>query len=159
MAKAIVEYDAEVGAYNIQWVTESRYDWNDKIAGLIVLLKAFPASDRNYNPNTKIWTILEKHWPAFEIVIRGCNIKIEMQEKINAKDWHYEHVTTSNVVSKDTLGKQLIALLGTTADMLQDTIQLKKLYRKKALELHPDRNQGDGSKMSELNSIWSAYNA
>lgn len=29
-----------------------------------------------------------------------------------------------------------------------------KAYRKAAMLLHPDRNGGDGSKMSELNSVW-----
>ncbi|HEY1646317.1 MAG TPA: J domain-containing protein [Candidatus Saccharimonadales bacterium] len=30
----------------------------------------------------------------------------------------------------------------------------KKIYRKGALALHPDRNNGDGSKMAELNILW-----
>lgn len=30
----------------------------------------------------------------------------------------------------------------------------KPYYRKAALALHPDRNNGDGSKMSELNRVW-----
>lgn len=32
--------------------------------------------------------------------------------------------------------------------------ELKPYYRKAALALHPDRNNGDGSKMSQLNMIW-----
>ena len=35
----------------------------------------------------------------------------------------------------------------------------KKSYRMKALALHPDRNGGDGAKMSELNMYWQVYNA
>lgn len=33
-------------------------------------------------------------------------------------------------------------------------VDLKPSYRKAALVLHPDRNNGDGSKMSELNKVW-----
>lgn len=34
------------------------------------------------------------------------------------------------------------------------TIELKPLYRKAALALHPDRNNGDSTKMVELNLVW-----
>lgn len=37
-------------------------------------------------------------------------------------------------------------------DNLKD---MKLVYRRAALTLHPDRNNGDGSRMSELNAIWS----
>lgn len=36
---------------------------------------------------------------------------------------------------------------------------MKPLYRKAALALHPDRNNGDGSKMSELNKVWAELQA
>lgn len=35
-----------------------------------------------------------------------------------------------------------------------DILSLKPYYRKAALALHPDRNNGDGSRMSHLNMIW-----
>lgn len=38
-----------------------------------------------------------------------------------------------------------------------DSVSAKKLYRAAALKCHPDRNNGDGSKMSVLNAIWSVY--
>jgi hypothetical protein len=33
--------------------------------------------------------------------------------------------------------------------------EAKKFYRLGAVQLHPDRNNGDGTRMSELNAIWS----
>jgi hypothetical protein len=35
----------------------------------------------------------------------------------------------------------------------------KQLYRKAAILYHPDRNNGDSAKMSELNSLWSTFNS
>jgi hypothetical protein len=35
----------------------------------------------------------------------------------------------------------------------------KKVYRRAALSYHPDRPDGDASKMSELNTLWAAFNA
>jgi hypothetical protein len=35
----------------------------------------------------------------------------------------------------------------------------KQLYRKAAILYHPDRNNGDSAKMSELNSLWSMFNS
>jgi hypothetical protein len=35
----------------------------------------------------------------------------------------------------------------------------KKVYRQAAMSLHPDRRNGDGSRMSELNMLWQMYNA
>jgi curved DNA-binding protein CbpA len=54
-------------------------------------------------------------------------------------------------MTKETLEQKLKQLMGETLD--------KSSYRRAALKYHPDRNNGDGSKMSELNSLWSVYNA
>ena len=38
-----------------------------------------------------------------------------------------------------------------------DSKALKTLYRSAAMRVHPDRNNGDGSKMTELNALWRVY--
>jgi hypothetical protein len=38
-----------------------------------------------------------------------------------------------------------------------DRITLRKRYKQAAMKLHPDRNNGDGSKMATLNQLWGAY--
>jgi len=35
--------------------------------------------------------------------------------------------------------------------------ELKKVYRRKAMELHPDRNNGNGAAMAELNYLYQLY--
>jgi hypothetical protein len=38
-----------------------------------------------------------------------------------------------------------------------DSKALKTLYRSAAIKWHPDRNAGDGSKMTDLNALWRTY--
>lgn len=159
MAKVIVTHDKTIGAYEIEFRSERRDDWKNFIEGVIALIKTKPVSDREYNPTTKKWTILERHWAGLELVMQAMNFKFERHEKVHPKNWHYEQEPASKKVPKETLAQQLIDILGCTLEDMKDSDKIKKLYRRKALELHPDRNAGDGSKMSELNSIWSAYNA
>ena len=60
--------------------------------------------------------------------------------------------------SKSDLEVAFISICVTTNGEMcfpTDKEGLKKAYRKASMKLHPDRNNGDGSKMSELNQIWS----
>ena len=76
----------------------------------------------------------------------------------NANDFFYNSQGTpvGIVLTKETLAAKLAPLLLLPeADLLTANIAaLKKPYRAAALRLHPDRNSGDGSAMSELNSLW-----
>lgn len=57
---------------------------------------------------------------------------------------------------------QLASILNLPTATLTDKSQngdlIKRAYRRTALAVHPDRNSGDGSKMSELNMLWQVYN-
>jgi hypothetical protein len=56
--------------------------------------------------------------------------------------------------------EDFISLLGLTKwgdfDSL-DNSSAKKLYRAAAVKLHPDKNNGDGSRMARLNELWAIY--
>ena len=56
---------------------------------------------------------------------------------------------------------RLMANTGVESQWLTDlkVDEAKKMYRKAAMVLHPDRNNGDGAKMSELNKIWAELQA
>lgn len=58
--------------------------------------------------------------------------------------------------------EELLSLLGLNTwgqfdSLLSDKVALKKIYRAAAIKLHPDKNNGDGSKMSKLNELWGIY--
>lgn len=157
MVEVKVQHDEALGAYIFRFVYR-KYQW-DRVKGIIDIIKVLiPASDREYNPSTKEWTILDASWPKLEQIIKAASFTITIERKVRVEDFHYNYAPAVNEVSKDTLAEQLIKLLEISRDDLADTLVAKKAYRRKALELHPDRNNGDGTKMSELNSIWSAYN-
>jgi len=58
--------------------------------------------------------------------------------------------------------EELLSLLGLNSwgqfdTILSDKNSAKKIYRAAAIKLHPDKNNGDGSKMSKLNELWGIY--
>lgn len=160
-----LEFDEVLDSYHIAFETRRRNAW-DIVKGLIDVIKAVvPASNRDYDPNTKVWTITKNYYeekiqPVFE-----HHSDVEINKTIRAKPktaeeffYSYSDPVSISKETKESLADKLIKLLECTPNDLADSIKLKRLYRAKALMYHPDRNNGDGSKMSELNSVWSAYN-
>lgn len=73
----------------------------------------------------------------------------------NPKDFFYQsEAPASSGPSLEEVEKKLKNLLG-TEDL--DTPGLKKVYFKAAMRLHPDRNNGDSSGMTELNYYWQEW--
>lgn len=160
-----VEYDQEIEAYHLNFINIGRSGW-DSVNGIIQVIKAtIPASNREYNTNTKTWTILKPNYEMLEPILKQAGFRVILTEKINTTPpkhedffYSYSEPTSSSRESKESLADKLIKLLECSPNDLADSIKLKRLYRAKALQYHPDRNNGDGSRMSELNSVWSAYN-
>ena len=157
MPKVIVVHDAETASYDIKFEYKGNAAW-DAVTGVIAVIKAtIPVSDRAYDPGTNIWSVAEKYWPALKELLEHSTFQIEESKKLRLEDFFYEAPAPAGP-TRSSLGDSICKLLGVTSDVLNDDAALKKAYRKKALELHPDKNNGDGSRMSELNSIWSQYN-
>lgn len=85
--------------------------------------------------------------------------QIEGERKFKEEDFFYAPVTQDSGLSGPALVQKLVPLLLCSEDELTkaDNQQLKKFYRLAAMRLHPDRNNGDASKMSELNMLWGIY--
>jgi hypothetical protein len=81
------------------------------------------------------------------------NKRIDFSAKrVRPEDFFYNYgkPIAQAAMTKETLEQKLKQLMGETLD--------KSSYRRAALKYHPDRNNGDGTKMSELNMLWSVYN-
>lgn len=142
---------------------------------------------RSMDDKTKVWSffsphgeILYKNLKASPLTsvglefrkVEGLTASIEAgwleepKAQFDPSDFFYQtepaSPTGAGGLSKDSALVQLAALLETTKDVLSATDRdkdlIKKLYRRRALALHPDRNNGDGSRMSELNMLWQVYN-
>ena len=147
------------------------------------LLKWPPVSNYSYDPALKVWsyfgqygvsstygeTVISKIEAVVKLVGQSFTaIEVEdlagqavnnyvdlsgKRKKIRDEEFFYNHGQAVNkpALTREEIEKKLVVLLGSsTAD--------KKSYRAAALRLHPDRNDGDGSKMSELNMLWQLWN-
>lgn len=149
--------------YKIKFIP-GRGEWDKCLAAIGLLKDLIPSSHREYKPQTKEWEISKEYLEPVKSTMEALGFRwddLEAQGKTSEEDFKknffYEAPKPPRVASQ-TLYARLTALLGTDIASLSEG-ELKKIYRKKALELHPDRNNGDGSRMSELNSLWSEYNA
>jgi hypothetical protein len=140
------------------------------------ILKWPPIAARSYDEATKCWSYFD-NWgnlvidklkettrPISEITCikvedlaaQAVNNRVNLNpKKSTAKPedffYNYGKSVAAPAMTKETVAEKLKSLMGDVLD--------KSAYRKAALKYHPDRNHGDGSKMSELNSLWSVYNA
>lgn len=148
------------------------------------LLKQPPINVRTYNDPLKIWTYLgDAGYHLMEVLEEAFSklkMKIEFREtsgleqaltsggipesaskKFDAKNFFYNKagVASNNEISKPQAITKLASILSVKEEFFSDKDAVKKLYRIKCRELHPDFNGGDGSRMSELNMYWQVYNA
>ncbi len=166
MATARVTYDSVVGAYDIKLESFK----SEKIKEIIAVIKQFiPASYRAYNPVTKVWTIAEtdalnqaKYWEFLKPVLEHHDFriilgtkKIPLDASTFAQDFFYEQAPAPQTETAASIAQKLSTFLGVEIKA-QELTELKRLYRQKARELHPDLG-GDAAKMSELNRLWTLY--
>ena len=147
------------------------------------LFKSVPLADRNYNPDSHVWSfqgdysgILDvlqnslkgKAVSFFEVedlvdqLTKTGHIRAGTKKAPRPEDFFYSPPSSSSAPeTKSSVAPKLSKLLEIKLEDLAsaEASALKKLYRQAALKYQPDRNSGDGSKMSELNSLWRIYNA
>lgn len=150
------------------------------------ILKWPPVLMRTYDEASKVWSYLGDYGdqvlqklheitkPLSEIIeyevedlqaqcLQDTISFAPRKKQIRPEDFFYNTAPASAPpLTKEQLREKLAALMGTNSAHLNsiesDANALKKLYRHAALRLHPDRNQGNGAMMSELNMYWGLYN-
>jgi hypothetical protein len=158
--RAIVTERPDLDAFTLTMEGNGRGVW-DGIQSVVDVIKAtIPASDRTYDKPKRTWTIINKHRPKLDLVLTAGAFKIEINKFIDPATFFYDNpIPTSSKNTPETIKEKLAVILNiSTVEFSSSAADLlTKLYRRKALELHPDRNNGDGSRMSELNQLWSEY--
>ena len=84
------------------------------------------------------------------------------EAKYNVEDFFYTPQAAAPTLTKESVSVRLATIFNLTEFefvKITDETQLKRLYRQAALRLHPDRNGGEASQMSELNMLWNVYNS
>lgn len=152
-----------------------------------IALKIVKPERRSYDDAVKVWTYFDNAWEPTFNALKACGVSmglpapvlIEVEDlqwlctqsmfdlnnkrtQVKPEDFFYEQAPSqSKAIDPAVVRAKLAALFTITeSDLIAaDTAALKRLYRQAALRLHPDRNGGDGSMMSELNMYWGLFNA
>jgi len=116
----------------------------------ISYLNKLPYGERDYDPDNKIWYLAEKHIEAFMEMMKLMPSTIfdhDFQKKPEGQAFQTTFVPIDVYLDKfrELSGHELRG---------KEYDDAKKIYRRTALTYHPDRNGGDGSKMSEVNEAW-----
>jgi hypothetical protein len=148
-------------------------------------LKQIPGDSRTMDPKTYIWTIPQDKFDSLKkiyLTMQYINSESYFKKHDSLQDfvdgvkkhklgdipkaeeffYSYGQPVAGGSLSKESIAAKLQGILAealkTEIDLSKSTaIDLLKVYRKAALIYHPDRNGGDGSKMSELNMLWQMY--
>lgn len=151
---------------------------NSNFAVYHSLLLQIPSGERSYDPNTKVWTIrkekfdtifqffdatamilhgditndIVKGWTAFDAEDEERRKKQKAAPAAEEFFYHYSQPTTTRAsLSLDDLVSKITQLI---LDAGISETDLSVAYKKAVRKLHPDVNNGDGSRMSELNMYW-----
>jgi hypothetical protein len=135
-------WDASIGAYRLT------SGYNKSLLETFKLL--VPASQRSYDPETKIWTFTEQTLPMVEKVLTMVGLKatIVSRQQAEAASASGSNTSASAHSSQATLDTVILAFVKA---MPYESMQ--KAYRDAAMRCHPDRG-GSMDKMAQLNSTW-----
>jgi len=167
----------------IYWKTD-----RDLLEFLAKLFKTPAIKDRMYDDATKVWTYLGdegwkllqviqktlKDWPMFRVEFVEIENLLEQikaggirpttrQSAYDPATFFYqkEQKFRSPTLTKDYAAEKIAGIFQIPLEDFKalDKDSAKSAYRRAAIRLHPDRNNGDGTLMSELNMLWGVYNA
>jgi hypothetical protein len=148
-------YDPASGGYALKMTgMKNKLDWEQLKLFTGAVKGCIASSDRDYDPNQKTWYIDPKHFKTVKILIESAFDKsnIFIIEAPEASEQGYTQTFHSSEADLTKLG-ELVKENPQTLKLISYN-EAKKLYRRFAMTYHPDRNGGDGSRMSELNEVW-----
>jgi hypothetical protein len=139
-----IVWDMTINAYKLS------SSFNDELRQF--LSKQIPVSDRYWKADTREWIYVERqHKPILAfLALMGMSPTVvdrkTVEDQVKNSQQANQRKSGSNGASGSGFAVEFIRLI--PFDIMQ------KAFRQTAMQLHPDKNGGDGSKMSELNSAW-----
>jgi hypothetical protein len=134
-------WDVSVSAYRVS------FPYNKDLVD--VLSRQIPVSDRHYDMQTRIWTVVERQLPAIRKLfdMLQATVVIVTRQQAEAQ----QTATQSGQIARgvkplDSVLIEFVRLLPYDA--------AKTAYRKAVMQLHPDMQSGDADRASALNVAW-----
>lgn len=115
-----------------------------------------PAGKRAFNPKTKVWTFDELFFDEVRDLAKAVWPKageVLIVTKAQTKSAAQQAATSNPNTVRSVISEADKALYDFARLLTPEALQAA--YRKAALDLHPDRNAIDGSRMAMLNEVWS----
>jgi len=151
--KARIFWDTNAQAYVVSMV----YNENLKET----LKKLIPSGDRSWDESSKMWYVKEPYGEALRsLFVAGYGIHAVSFTSKQVAEQAQQASPRYNTGTASQHGAMLNTSAGTTEDamvaffMLLSYDAAKAAYRRAAMDLHPDKQSGDGTKMSKLNDLW-----
>jgi len=148
--KCRIWYDVQAQAY----VVSSSY--SEKLVDALKTL--IPSGDRNFDPQTKFWYLKEAYGEAIRSIATsafGIHAVSFTSKQVaeQASQQSYQRTTSAGASLNPSSGTTEDAICAFFALLSYDAA--KSAYRRAALDTHPDKQNGDATKMSRLNDLWS----
>jgi hypothetical protein len=148
--KARIFWDVNAQAY----VVSTAY--NEKAVDALKSL--IPSGDRSWDSSSKLWYVKEPYGEALRSLFGsafGIHAVSFTSKQVAEQSQQQSHARTTS-----SAGTALNPSVGTTEDAIVAFFGLlsydaaKQSYRRAAQDLHPDKQNGDASRMSRLNDLW-----
>lgn len=151
--RVTIHWSQKHGAYAIKFGDLKHYN---ELQIVMLTMKSQPYGEYQYDPDEKIWYLMEKHIDKILTIFKqfkehpntASYFDVDYQEKPIGQ------TNTATFVPIDVYLDRFKELTGHDLRTIKEYTEAKKLYRRSALANHPDRNGGDGSKMSAINEAW-----
>ncbi len=105
---------------------------------------AYPVSDREWDPSSKMWTFVEKHLDSVVLLVE----KIYKQKPVVISKQQAQRASTPPNVQALPINDVIASFVH-----MVPYEAMQKAYRHAALLMHPDRG-GDMEQMSKMNAVW-----
>jgi hypothetical protein len=155
---AQIIYEPQLDVYKLEF----GYYYKNSAHNLFLdmLKKNVPASDREFNPVTKVWMFQPKHYNFISLLVDATFRPVYRYTKEQYEDSVRGSAQANVITTKEYKNRfnKIMQELGKSTFIKDETTysEAAKIYRHIAMELHPDRNPNGAEFMSRINECWAS---